>query len=106
MRVLFLLHSSICKYYVAIYLIILNYGKLPYISVTSNITYLIYGYVRLKDCKKKTFDFLIVVCSMAHKEEKRNVCRVFGGKPERKRLLGRSRHGKEDNIEMNLKGIG
>jgi len=43
---------------------------------------------------------------MAHKEEKRNVCRVLGGKPERKRLLGRSRHGKEDNIEMDLKGIG
>ena len=42
---------------------------------------------------------------MAHKEEKRNVCRVLGGKPERKRLLGRSRHGKEDNTEMDLKGI-
>jgi len=39
---------------------------------------------------------------MAHKEEKRNVCRVLGGKPKRKRLLGRSRHGKEDNIELDL----
>jgi len=42
---------------------------------------------------------------MAHREEKRNVSRVLVGKPERKRLLGRSRHGKEDNIEMDLKGI-
>jgi hypothetical protein len=43
---------------------------------------------------------------MAHKEAKRNICRALGGKPERKRLLGRSRRGKEDNIEMDLKGIG
>jgi len=40
---------------------------------------------------------------MAHKEEKRNICRVLGGKPEIKRLLGRSRHRKDDNIEMVLK---
>jgi hypothetical protein len=42
---------------------------------------------------------------MAHKEEQSNVCRNLGGKPERKRLLGRSRYRKEDNIEMDLKGI-
>jgi hypothetical protein len=42
---------------------------------------------------------------MTCREEKRNVCRVLVGKPERRRLLGRSRHGIDDNVEMNLTGI-
>jgi hypothetical protein len=38
--------------------------------------------------------------------EKRGVCRVFMGKPEGKRLLGRSRHRWEDNIRMDLQEVG
>jgi hypothetical protein len=48
MRLFFLLHCSKYKNYVAFYLIILNYGKFPYISVISNVLYLIYSYVRPK----------------------------------------------------------
>ena len=40
---------------------------------------------------------------MAQKEGKRNVCRVLGGKPERKRLFGRSRHGKRIILNWILK---
>jgi hypothetical protein len=35
--------------------------------------------------------------------EKRNVCRVFMGKSERKRLLGKHAYRREDNIKMDLK---
>jgi hypothetical protein len=37
---------------------------------------------------------------------KRNACRVLVGKPERKRLLGRSRRSWEDHIKMVLREIG
>jgi hypothetical protein len=38
--------------------------------------------------------------------EGRGVYRVFVGRPEGKRPLGRSRHRWEDNIEMDLREIG
>jgi hypothetical protein len=38
--------------------------------------------------------------------EKRNAYRIMVGKPDRKRLLGRPRHGLVDNIKMDLKEIG
>jgi hypothetical protein len=37
---------------------------------------------------------------------KRNGYRVFVGKPERKRPLGRRRHRSENNIKMDLRKIG
>jgi hypothetical protein len=37
---------------------------------------------------------------------KRNVYRILVGKPEVKRLLGRSRYGWVDNIKMDLREIG
>jgi hypothetical protein len=43
---------------------------------------------------------------VARKGVKRNACRILVGKPEGKRPLGRTRHGWEDNIKMDLKGIG
>jgi len=39
-------------------------------------------------------------------EERRGVCRVFVGKPERKRPLGRPRRRWEDNIKMALREVG
>jgi hypothetical protein len=39
------------------------------------------------------------------KWEKRNAYRIFVGKPEAKRPLGKPRHRWEDNIKMNLKGV-
>jgi hypothetical protein len=38
--------------------------------------------------------------------EERSVCRVFVGKPEGKKLLGRPRHRWEDNISMDLREVG
>jgi hypothetical protein len=38
--------------------------------------------------------------------EERNVCRVFMGKPEGKRPLGRPRRRWEDRIRMEISGIG
>jgi hypothetical protein len=38
--------------------------------------------------------------------DKRNVCRLFVGKPEGKRPLGRLRHRWMDNIKMDLLEIG
>jgi hypothetical protein len=38
--------------------------------------------------------------------EKRNAYRILVGKPEEKRPLGRPRHKWEDNIRMDLRGIG
>jgi hypothetical protein len=38
--------------------------------------------------------------------EERNVYEVFMGKPEGKRLLGRSRHRWKDGIRMDLREIG
>jgi hypothetical protein len=38
--------------------------------------------------------------------EKRNEYRVFVGKPEGKRPLGRSKRRREDNIKMDLREIG
>jgi hypothetical protein len=38
--------------------------------------------------------------------EGRGVYRVLVGKPEGKRLLGRSRHRQEDNIKMDLQEVG
>jgi len=42
---------------------------------------------------------------VARMEEKRGVYRVLVGKPEGKRLLGRSRGRWEDNINMDLRGV-
>jgi hypothetical protein len=39
---------------------------------------------------------------VAHMAERRVACRVFVGKPEGKRQLGRPRCRWEDNIKMNL----
>jgi hypothetical protein len=38
--------------------------------------------------------------------EKRNTYRILVGKPEGKRLLGRQRHRRVDNIKINLREIG
>jgi len=38
--------------------------------------------------------------------ERRGLCRVFVGKPEIKRPLGRPRHRWEDNIKMDLQEVG
>jgi hypothetical protein len=38
--------------------------------------------------------------------EERGVCRVLVGKPDGKRPLGRHRHRWEDNIRMDLVGVG
>jgi hypothetical protein len=38
--------------------------------------------------------------------ERRRVCRVWVGKPEGKRLLGRPRHRWEDTIKMDLLDVG
>jgi hypothetical protein len=38
--------------------------------------------------------------------EKQNAYRILVGKPERKRQLGRPRHGWEDNIKIYLREIG
>ena len=39
-------------------------------------------------------------------EERKGLCRVLVGKPDRKRPLGRPRRGWEDNIKMNLQEVG
>jgi hypothetical protein len=44
-------------------------------------------------------------CS-THGEKKKNACRVFVGKPEGKRQLGRPRRRWEDKIKMYLSEIG
>jgi len=41
-----------------------------------------------------------------HMGERRGVCRVFGGRPEGKRPLGKPRHRREDNIKMGLEEVG
>jgi hypothetical protein len=38
--------------------------------------------------------------------ESRNLYKVLIGKPKDKRPLGRSSHGRENNIEMVVKGLG
>jgi len=38
--------------------------------------------------------------------EKRGVCRVLVGGPKRKRMLGRPKRRWEDNITMDLQGMG
>jgi hypothetical protein len=38
--------------------------------------------------------------------ERKNACRIFVGKPERKRPLGRLRHRWVDNIKMDHREIG
>jgi hypothetical protein len=43
---------------------------------------------------------------VAHTGEERGVHRVLVGKPEGKRPLGRTRHGWEGNIKMNLQEVG
>jgi hypothetical protein len=43
---------------------------------------------------------------VARKREKRNAHRILVGNPEGKRPLGRSKRRWEDNIEMDLRGIG
>ena len=44
--------------------------------------------------------------AVARMGEKRDACGVLVGKPEGKRPLGRLRHSLEDNIKMDLKGVG
>jgi hypothetical protein len=44
-------------------------------------------------------------CSV-YEGERRNVYRVLVGKPEGKKQLGRPRHRCEDNINMDLQGVG
>ena len=43
---------------------------------------------------------------MAHMGERRGVHRVLVGKPDGKRPMGRPRHRWEDNIKMDLQGVG
>ena len=43
---------------------------------------------------------------VARMRERRGVYRVLVGKPEGKRPLGRPRHRWEDNIKMDLQGVG
>ena len=43
---------------------------------------------------------------VARKEEDRSAFKILTGKPTGKRHLGRPRHRWEDNIKMDLKGIG
>ena len=43
---------------------------------------------------------------MWHDWEKRNAKKIFVGKRERKRPLGRAEHKLEDDIKMNLKAVG
>jgi len=43
---------------------------------------------------------------VARMGERRSVNRVLVGKPERKRLLGRSRHKWEDDIKMDVQEVG
>jgi hypothetical protein len=43
---------------------------------------------------------------VVHMEERRGVDRVFVGKPEGMRPLGRPRHRWEDNIKMDLREVG
>jgi hypothetical protein len=43
---------------------------------------------------------------VAHIGESRGVCRVLVEKPEGKRPLGRPKHRWEDNIKMDLQGVG
>lgn len=38
--------------------------------------------------------------------EKRNICRIYVGKSDRKLPLGRLRHNWEDTIEMDLREVG
>jgi hypothetical protein len=45
------------------------------------------------------------VGNVACVEEMKNVCRVVVGKPETKGLLGRCRHGGEDNNKMDIKHV-
>jgi hypothetical protein len=39
-------------------------------------------------------------------EETRGACRILVGRPERRRPLGRPRHRWDDNIKMDLEGVG
>jgi len=39
------------------------------------------------------------------RRERRGIYRVFVGKPEGKRPLGRTRHRREDNIKMDLQEV-
>ena len=43
---------------------------------------------------------------VAHMGERRAIYRVWVGKPEGKRPLGRPRHGWEDNIKVDLQEVG
>ena len=43
---------------------------------------------------------------VSHMGERRGVCRVLVGKPEGKRPLGRPRHIREDNINLDLQEVG
>jgi hypothetical protein len=43
---------------------------------------------------------------VAQMGEKRNVCRLLVGKPERKRPLGRPRHRWTDNLKTDLSEVG
>jgi hypothetical protein len=44
--------------------------------------------------------------ALARTEERRGAYRILVGRPEGRRPLGRPRRGWEDNIKMNLQGMG
>jgi hypothetical protein len=44
--------------------------------------------------------------ALSTKGEKRNTCRIFAGRPEGKRTLGRPRRRWVNNIKMDLREIG
>jgi hypothetical protein len=56
------------------------------------------GLIRM--IKLRRMRFAVHVARMG---AKRNACRILLGKPEGKRLLGRPRHRREDNIKSDLK---
>jgi hypothetical protein len=43
---------------------------------------------------------------VARMREKKKVCRIFVGKTERKKPLGRARHGWVNNSKMYLRAVG
>jgi hypothetical protein len=53
-----------------------------------------------------TFFFISALFGGARMEEKRNAYRIFVGKPEGKRPLGRPRSRWVDNVKMDLREIG
>jgi hypothetical protein len=72
----------------------LHVEKLHYLYCTSNI---------IRTMKSRKVRWAGHIACMA---EKPNACRVFVGKPEGKRPVGRHRCKWEDNIEMDIEELG